>query len=458
MTISLVCKLFRSGLVVSSLLVLPCGLVACGSDSDQSPDDADAAADALVDGPTQDQVIDTDSQVDASSDSVDPDGADPDAAPDVERDAKPDAEPEAKLGSALFLGSDYADFAEVIAYDIKNKKVLGNLVLSEQDSLISTDQGRGFVLERPFNKMGRILILKQDRPWEIDASIDLGDKVTPYTAVVPSNSKAYVVMYASNELAVVDLQTKNKTGEIDLSEFVDAADDDGLVEPVDAVFDPSTNRAYILLQRTNLTWKQTTTGQWALLCNTVKPLIVGVDTLNDKLIDLNGDAPGKAVELQGFNPSLLQWNASKNNLIVAHSGCADAQDAPKRLRRGLERIDLDDMSTQWLWTTEEQLQPKSIISISDKLAAVQLTNDKWESTWHKLDIATKTVDLAPWSIPVASVYDGSEALIGLGYVEGDNANLAIVRYDLTTQKTTVLTEKAFSKGKPNDGSLSAKPL
>lgn len=463
MTISLVRKVFRCGLVASSLLALSCGLAACGSDSEQSPDDADAATDAILDGTAQDQVtqdhtLESDSQVDVFPDSVNSDAVDPDATPDVEQDAEPDAEPEGKLTSALFLGSDYAEFAEIIAYDIKNQKVLGSLVLAEQDSLISTEQGRGFVLERPFDKMGRLNILKQDRPWEIEASIDLGEKTSPYAVTVPSNNKAYVIMYASNKLAVIDLQTKKKTGDIDLSEFVDGADDDGLVEPVDAVFDPASNRAYVALQRTNMGWKQTTTGQWALLCNNVKPLVVGVDTLNDKVIDLNGAASGKAIELQGFNPSSLQWNASKNKLIVVHSGCAQAEDAPKRQRRGLEQIQLDDMTTQWLWTTEEQLQPKSIISMSDKLVAVQLTDDKWNSTWHKLDTATNTMDSAPWSIPLASVYDGSDALIGLGYNENDKANLAIVRYDLTTQKTTVLTEKAFSKGKPNESSLSALPL
>lgn len=433
-------------LTLSLPLALACGSEGGGSDPAPAPDaGSDALPEAAVDAspdvlpeaaPDAGPDVSPDVSPDVTPD-VTPDTA-PDAEPDVTPDVTPDAEPPPSI--ALFLASNYATTAEMIAVDLDHGSVLGNLLSDDQDSLVDAREGHAFLLRRT---AGEVQVLNPAQPWLVDHTVDVAPEAgtaNPWAVVVPAGNKAYVVRYGQNSLSIIDPAAGSLLGEIDLSSYV--TDSDGLVDAFAGVFDPSTGRAYIGLQRVN----QLDFGSppdYVHACNDSHPAIVGIDTTDDSIVDLNGADPGEALEVESYNPWRMLWDDAAGRIVLLSVGCAVTEDGgtSTRARRGVEAVDPETGTTEWLWSTDGLDRPGDLVWISGTEAIVGLDDASFMRTWRAWDPSTSQLGATLTGVPDVPVWDGARGLVGLAF---GSTSLDVVRYDLDEGTSAALIGNAFA--------------
>ena len=461
------------GLLLSTLApaaVVTFALAGC-SDSDDPDTPADAAADSAPDAAVDsapDAAADSPSADGATEDSAVEDSAVEDAAVDGD---SPDGEagppPPAELSSVVFSGSNWADSFMLRVFDVKNNLASDNFTSVAQDSVASASAGRLFVLERPSGE-NKVHIMHSDTPWKVQHTIAKlsDDKLpNPYQVVMVSADKAYVIMYGVNNLLTFNPSDPGKLGSVDLSAYIIKADGDNKVEPTAAVFDAKSKRLYVLLQRTSMppAWSGTNEGgTWAFICHDdVAPLVVGIDTTTDKIVDINGAADGDAMELKGFNPMTIQWDYAKKNLVVVHSGCAPKGAKRTRIRRGLELVNVATAETSWALELPKDNAAQSLsnyVALSETQGAVKLDNGAGVATWHKADLTEKKLDKAVWNLPTAFVVETPGHLLGLSTKDDKDTGWDVVRYDLEKNSATEVLADVLPTDKVNNATVTVSTL
>lgn len=422
-------------LVSSSPALLPflaAAILAAGCSSSDSPaasSTPDAASDA---GP---EASIPDAPGDAAIDSAEEASDAPEAAPPFR-------------SFALFTASDYATTAEFVGVQVSGSDhVPSNLTFDDQDSIVVAAHGRAFVLGRT---NGTVSVIDLAQPMTVSATFsvqpagDGGGKGNPYGVVVPAANKAYVVRYAQNTVAVIDPNASGGVvGEIDLSAFADPAD--GLIDAFAGVYDPTTGRAYIGLQRID----QNDFGappDYVGSCSATHAAIVGIDTATDTIVDLNGTAEGSALELEARNPNYMAWDATTTRVIVFGVGCADpsADGGLGRSGRGVEAVDPAAGTTAWLFHTEELARPAGMIWIPASEALLAFDDDMFTRHWYRWDPTTPSLGSELANVPSVPAYDGKRGLVGVATSTNDGGtSIDLVRFDLDNETLETIAAGAF---------------
>ncbi|MBI4209660.1 MAG: hypothetical protein HY538_08165 [Deltaproteobacteria bacterium] len=175
--------------------------------------------------------------------------------------------------------------------------------------------------------------------------------------VFTSGGKAYASYFASSpqeSLAIIDLETGDRTGFIDLSSVVDPKDTDG--RPEADQMSVVGNKLFLTLQELDI----------SDLPKPVRPgKIVVIDTLSDTIETV--------IELQGMNPfNELIYDSTTDRIYVSEVGVWGVLDG------GIEIINPDTLESEGFWVTEEDLGGDltdfAVVSSSKGYALIQDMN------------------------------------------------------------------------------------
>jgi hypothetical protein len=351
--------------------------------------------------------------------------------------------------------------SELVAFGITSKAVDGRLVYPGFIGAAQTSSSADpWLLEQSNDVVARM-----DRvdPWVVRSSwnvamhdqIDGGDTYSdPDAVVVSAGTKAYVLRFTRNDIAILDpsgtADGGAPMGSIDVSGQVQPAGD-GIVEMSAGVYVPSRKIVYVLLA--NLNRGNVGCNGYCLLCANTKATVVGIDVTTDALVDLNGSAPGIALTLNGYSPGIGQgtmaYDAQGDRLLVLHSGCnqpptpdagADGGVGPL-VQREVEELALATGQTRELLDLTQAPFPQQIVYIDAHHAILQ--TDKayaWDPTQPTLGAAIPNA-------PDSFAWDGVGSLVGVTArygADGGPAGYDVVSVSVPAGTVTKLGADPFS--------------
>jgi hypothetical protein len=320
-------------------------------------------------------------------------------------------------------GTDYVTATEIASVTLDTGALGESTTVADGDTILVSSAGLGFAVERSND------IVKYLDGATVKQSIDLTE--TGDGVAVPAGSKAYVPLLNQSLISVLNLATGKVASRIDLSEFDDAKDSDHSVDVNQGVYDPATKIAYFTLGRID---RKAMDASFNLVCTGLKGLVVGVDTTNDSIVDLNGAAAGKGIELTSVDPVSLSISADGGSLIVLGAGC---HDGAALTNQGVEVVDITGASTQVVYQPTDDLA--SLIVTGGSSALLEEYDSNFDSHWYNLDLAAGKLGTELLNVPAAPTYDGT-SLLGV-VVTGDVG--AIVRYDIAAGTSTAISPTSW---------------
>lgn len=327
----------------------------------------------------------------------------------------------------LVAASDYVTKkAEVVSLTIATGAVGDSTTYDDPDIGGTSSAGIGFAIERTNDKVHQL------DGGKISKTFDLKDLGTNNAV---TGTKAYVPLYNQSLIAVLDLTAGTISHRIDLNSYNAAGDSDHSADIAEGVYDPDSKIAYFLLQRIDLNAIKADPN-FQLPCAKYSALIVGIDTRVDDVIDLNGAAPGKGIELKLANPNSLSMNKDGDTLYVLGNGCFEGSN---KVKHGVEVIDLSDASTTVAYeATGNDYLARMIMTVGAD-ALIQSLDDAYAPHWHKLDISQGTLGNEIANVPQAPSFDGAD-LLG---VEVTAKVGKVVRYDIATETSTEISPTSW---------------
>jgi hypothetical protein len=407
--------------VLAALLWSAAGVTACGDDTVAVlPQDAGTDHSVTTDGTAPDAPFEVGTYVDS-------------AAPDSGDAAAP-------IPPRLLLSYNGQTQSEVVAFGLQSKAVDGRLTFDDYLGGAYVGTTAPWVLEESTDVVGR---LDAQEPWVIDSSWnvamnDLTDAgyAQPYSdptaVVVGAGTKAYVLRYNRNLVAILDTSQNvdggAPAGSIDLSGEVQTGGD-GYVQPIAGVYVAAQQRVYVLLG--NIDRFDVVDDGYDLLCTTSTPTIIAIDTTSDSLVDLNGTAPGHGWPLVGYSPVFGSGamvydpltsadGGSYGRLLVLDAGCYTVTPdggAGALTEREIESIDLGTGQATELLDLTSAPFPTSLTYVDAHHAVVQL------DTAYAWDPTTTTLGPAIPNAPEAFAYDGQGHLLGVSGVYGPDGGM-----------------------------------
>ena len=327
----------------------------------------------------------------------------------------------------LVQASDYkTGKGEIVSVTIASGAVGDTATYDDFDLVAISSAGIGFALERTNDK------LHQLDGGKISKTIDLKDAGTNKPV---AGTKAYVPFYNQSLIAVVDLTEGTVSHRIDLNAYNAPGDSDHSADITEAVYDPKSKIAYFLLQRIDVNSINMATN-YQLRCTKNRALIVGIDTRVDELIDLNGDAAGKGIELNLVNPRSLSINADGDTLYMLAEGCYEGD---HKALRGIEVVDLNDGSTTVAYQAAGDDYLASMIKTTGSDALIESLDDLGASLWHKIDLAQGTLGNQLANVPQAPSFDGAD-LLGVNVTAKVGK---VVRYKISTETSTEISPTSW---------------
>ena len=326
----------------------------------------------------------------------------------------------------LVGGTDFFSATEIVSVALDTGKVGNAETYTDGDTVAASSAGLGFALERTNDKLHVL------NAGKIETTIDLREAGTD---TAPVENKAYVPFLGQSSIAIVDLTAGKVSRRIDLSEYDAAIDGDKSVDIADAVYDPNQKIVYFALQRIDRS--TIVDPKYQLACNGIKGLIVGIDATTDEIVDLNGAAAGKAIELTLVNQNSLSVNADGTFLYMLAAGCYE--DGTLK-NQGVEVVDLSDGSSTAPYAPEGTDYLAKLILIGGNNALLGSFDSLGASHWNTLDIASGMLvgeELA--NVPQAVTFDGTD-LLG---VRVDKSVGSVVRYAIATGKSTVVSKTSW---------------
>jgi len=403
----------RQSIVLVALVSSGAGMWACGGDDTVVVLDAGVDAARLADSSTFDGGLE------AGSDStVGGDAGDADAAPPLAR----------------LLLSYNAGQSEMVAFGLDSHAVDGRLVYPDFIGTAWATQTDPWLLEQGNDVVAR---LDPSQPWVVRSSWsvamnDLTDAgyasaySDPQAVVVAAGTKAYVLRYARNLIAIID-PSQNvdgglPTASIDLSGQLQA-NGDGYVQMIAGIYVEAKQLVYVLLGNSNRF--DVACGGYCELCADTAPAVVAIDVAADVLVDLNGSAPGVALTLGGYNPAVgpapMAYDVAGDRLLVLHAGCNQPQTdggVGPLVRREVEEVSLSTGATRTLLDLTSSPFPQGLIYLDAHHAVVQL------DTAYTWDPTTATLGSAIPNAPDAFAVDDAGNLLGVSATYGSDGGLA----------------------------------
>ena len=336
----------------------------------------------------------------------------------------------------LVAGTDYQTKTEVATLDLGTSRVTGSVSFDDGDAVPDASNGHAFVLERSND---RVHLLSSEG--EIDKTIDV--TAAPTGAAVDPENKAYVLLYNTSRIAVVDLDAGVLARGVNLGAFAEPQDSDGAVDMDDAVIVPGTERMYLVLGRFDRTTIAAPSFQ--LACQSWPALLVGVDTATDSTVDLNGTAEGHAIELSLVSPTGMHFDEVNNRLLILNSGCFTAgEGGSRRVRHGIEAVDLATGTASVVLEPADESFLNRLIVLGAGEAALNSFDDLGDELWHRWSVGSPALGPELSGVPAAPSFDGRAALIGVAFTTNDGSTTAsVVSYTLDGT-TTALADSPWT--------------
>jgi hypothetical protein len=406
-----------------------------GASSDVSTDEA-----ALPDGNVADAGTDT--QVG-------------DSAPDTKRDAtavEGEAGEAAAEGGDIFSGSllvattDFATSTEVATIDVGAKSVVGSGSYQDGDAVPKTSNGRRFVFERTNDRV-KLLDSGGLTVKTFDLKAEGGPSQNPHdVVVVPGTSTAFVSLYNSGRIAVLDLNAGTVTSTIDLTSFTAEDDPDGNPDVDLGMYVPATGLVYFTLQRID------TTG-FPIACPTAPSLLVAIDPVTKAVVRPNDagtavDAGGgEAIALTLVSPGDIAWDASSGKLLVLANGCSNTVDGGTVVvHHGIEAINLATGASQLLYAPTSQDYLSQLVLLGPGSALVQ-SFAGFTGQWNRWDLTSPTLGAAIAGVPSGAVAESLDTLLGIRKAlaaDGGPAGYDVVRYHVSTGGTSLVVQNPLA--------------
>ncbi|MFO0678841.1 MAG: hypothetical protein U0169_20100 [Polyangiaceae bacterium] len=291
---------------LGALALLPfSGLAGCSSSGSTSDDGGTGASDGST------QVGDGSSTSDAGV-----------------SDGSATADGDTEGAVVLVNNGDYTTSSgEVVALDPISGTTLGRLAYGSGDGALASTSRAPFLLERdkdvvheldprtPWISRGTWNVRGDDRP---DGGLA---SANPRGVVFTTGTRDYVVRFNRNRIARIEgsgADAAAPTAFVDLASYASAADADGVVEPTDGFFDPTSNRLFVLLGRIDLT--KVASDGFSILSTASKPVLVAIDTTTDALVNLGGSASAEPSNLGGQSDG-ARLRRGDEKVHVLHAGC-----------------------------------------------------------------------------------------------------------------------------------------
>jgi hypothetical protein len=294
--------------------------------------------------------------------------------------------------------------------------------------------------------------------WDVhgDDGQDAGDPNANPVAVVPTScSKAYVLRYNRDRIAVIDQSQPAggvPTKYIDLSSLRQPGDP-SRVEMTSAVYVPAKKKVFVLLGNADLSRTVKVMGPFGeetkLLCAvSLKSSVIAIDPETDEVVSLGGTAPGGGIALEGYNPPLgtpLIYDAALDRLLVLQAGCnEDVGDGGPGgiIRRRVEQVDLATRTVKTLLSLDTKGFPSSLAFVSGEHAALAFYFDGyfWDPRQPTLGPA-----IAGGMDVIArdrGAFIGTRATY---FADGGVGPLQVVSVPITDAAPSVAVENPFSK-------------
>lgn len=367
-----------------------------------------------------------------------------------------DAGGDAAIRDRLLLSYNGATESELAVLDLQTRTIAGRL---KYPGFIGATFARGadpYLMQQSSDVVAR---LDRAEPWRVSASwtVRLDDKpeggtdyADPNAVLVATPTKAYVLRYTRNKIAILDpakpADGGAPTATIDLSSLVQPGDRDGVVEMTAGVYVPSQRLVYVLLG--NIDRKSVSPDGYTILCAATKASVVAIDVDTDKVVALTGGTKG-ALPLRGFNPTLgaMAYDAAGGRLLVMHAGCnqpgANGGAGPVT-QRMIEEVDLFTGQTRVLLDANALGFPSALAYIDERRAIVQL--DFSGASTYLWDPRQPALGSAIPSAPDAFVYDGQGSLLGLSttYAADGGSSIDVVSVRVADGKRTTLATEPFT--------------
>ena len=398
-----------------------------------------------------------------SPDAGAPDASEPDASKPSEPDAAPEASTDGSLGpnevlcqgagtgqGALFAaGTNYGPDpkSELAAIDLQRGCVRGRTVFDDVDIVPRVSDGHAFVIERTNDKISLI-----DSAAKIDATIRLNDvdgstvSLNPHDVVYVkppgAGAKAYVSLYNTSQIAVIDLETHTVDKKIDVSFFHDTTDTDGSSDPDVGFYDATTGHVYFVLQRTD---KNTAySPPFIVHCPPVPSVLVGIDVATDTLVDLNGPSAGIGLALSLVAPADVAVDVSGRRALLLANGCGSPVPVDgggyERVNDGVEAVNLDTLHTSVLFTPTSQDFFSRVLLLANDSALLQSFNDVGATVWNKWVPSSPSLGDAISGVPDYAVAEAPDSLVGV-FITGKHARIA--RYSVSTQRARTVVSSPW---------------
>jgi hypothetical protein len=371
-----------------------------------------------------------------------------------------DVAPEAAAGDAAvptrLLLSNNASQSELVAFDVTTGQVDGRLVYPSFIGTTAIGPDAPWLLEQAVDVVAR---LDPAEPWKVtsswnvalDDAIDGGDSYSdPDAVVVGAGSKAYVLRYTRNEIAVLDAAAPADGGvpvkAIDLSGQLQAAGD-GIVEMSAGVYVPGKQLVYVVLA--NINRGNVANNGYTLLCSDTHPTVIAIDVNTDTLVDLNGAAAGVGLALTGYDPGMgqgsLAYDAASDRLLVVETGCNQVDDAGGMgplVGREIEELSLFTGQSRTLVDLDAAGFPSDLVYIDAHRALVQLDFSgayAWDPTMSALGPAVPNA-------PDNFAWDGVANLVGIRarYDADGGSGTDVISVRMADGKVTLLGQDPFS--------------
>jgi hypothetical protein len=401
----------------------------------------------------EDQVFAEDAGTDAAFDAARPDVAVPETKDSGPADGQSDA---AVRDPRALVTLNNTTSSELVAVNLRTRAVDGRIGFPGFIGATYIDGEDPWLLQQAVDVVAK---LDRDEPWKVRGTFDVkltdkpdgGDSYADPIAVVASaGTKAYVLRYTRNAIAVIAPQTERdgaapvKT--IDLSSLVSPLDKDGLVEMTSAVYVAAKKRLYVTLA--NVDKGTSLPPHDDLPCPVAGPVstVVAIDTDTDALVSLGGTGPGGGIALSGYNVAFGArsfYDAAEDRLLVLTTGCGPFSATQKR---GIDEVKLATGAVKTLVNLSSQGFPSAFEPYGRKFL---LGLGGQVFPW---DPSKTTLEAAIPNAPSSFAFDGKDRLVGVRKGPSTDAGpgpLEIVRVPLEGDAgVETLTVNPFTN---NDG-------
>jgi hypothetical protein len=341
------------------------------------------------------------------------------------------------VGGTTFCTSGCAT-SEVAAIDVAHGCVLGRATFPDSDIVPRVSGGQGFVIERTkgaLSVVSKTAEITSTIDLNSDPTVDGGEATLNPHDVVYASTKAFVSLYGASAVAVVNLQSGRVQSRVDLSSLHDASDADGSSDPDVGFYDETTKRVYFVVQRTDL--RSAKAPDFVIQCPPVPSVLVAIDPMTEKVVDLNGAADGFALPLSFVAPADVSVDATGRRAIILSNGCADS--TGKRVKAGIEAVNLDTLALTTLYTS-----PSGFLSdftmLTPNSGVVTSFDDNFVTHYNLWGTASTQLGAELTGVPDMPVSEDTDSLLGVAF----EAEPRVKRFHVTTKKAITVVSSPWS--------------